>query len=377
MNADTGGGAADKPADSTVVRPQAAVQPSGATPPAAASAPHATAELLPQGAPPRSFLRRFWPGALLVVLLATLAAVVWQHERIGDWLATRGYQAPGNVVALASDDFMTPYAKRLYYVNKPAVEAKDKFNKHCSNGFDQVTVLGCYAGNRQGIYIYDVTDARLDGIQQVTAAHEMLHQAYDRLDAKTRASVDSQLQAYYKTVTDSNLRGKITDYQKTEPHDVVNEMHSVFGTEVDKLPPGLEAYYKRYFTNRAKITIFHDHYQAAFDERTKQLDDYDTQITALKKQIEDGKASIQSQEKTLQTQRAQMNQLLAANRASDYNALVPGFNAQVAAYKQTIISTNNLIDRYNNLIDARNQIAVQEQQLQSALDSHAASAPTQ
>ncbi len=322
-------------------------------------------------------MRRFWPGALLVVLLATLGFVGWQHERIGDWLATRGYTAPASIVTLANDDGMTAYAKRLFYVNKPAIETKDSFNRHCSNGFDQVTVLGCFAGNRQGIYIYDVTDARLTGIQQVTAAHEMLHQAYDRLDAKTRASINSQLQAYAKTITDPDLKAKIAAYQKTEPHDVVNEMHSVFGTEVDSLPPGLEAYYKRYFASRAKITAYHDAYQAAFNERTKQLADYDAQIATLKKQIEDGRASIQSQEKSLQAQRAQMDQLLSANHASEYNALVPGFNAQVDAYKQTITSTNNLIDKYNNLIDARNQLAVQEQQLESAIDSHASSAPSQ
>ena len=37
----------------------------------------------------------------------------------------------------------------------------------------KTAVLGCYA-NRE-ISIFNVTDQRLDGIREVTAAHEMLH----------------------------------------------------------------------------------------------------------------------------------------------------------------------------------------------------------
>jgi DNA repair exonuclease SbcCD ATPase subunit len=341
-----------------------------------------TAEL-PVSSPPsseqnkRSWLRRFWPGALLVMLLAALGFVIWQHSLVGDWLVTRGYVAPASISRLASDDGMTAYARRLFFVNRPEIETKDMFNKHCSSQHDEVAVLGCYTGNRQGIYLYDVTDARLDGIQQVTAAHEMLHQAYDRLDSKTRTQVDDELEAYASTITNPDLKAKLATYKKTEPNDVVNEMHSIFGTEVDKLPASLETYYKRYFTDRSKVTKFHDDYQAAFNQRTAQIADYDKQLASLKKEIEDGKASIQAQEKTLQEQRAHMDDLLASNRVGDYNAIVPGFNYQVNAYKQTVSDTNNLIDEYNKLIDSRNQIAVQEQQLQSAIDSHASDAPAQ
>jgi hypothetical protein len=327
--------------------------------------------------PPDQPARRYWPAIVLVLLIAVLAGILWQHDRLSDWLVTRGYAAPASVVQLAQDDQFTAYANRLFYVNKPQIETRDSFNKHCSSAKDQVTVLGCYTGNRQGIYIYDITDARLEGIKQVTAAHEMLHQAYDRLDAKTKATVNRELQDYYKTVTDPGLKAKIATYQRTEPHDVVNEMHSVFGTEVAKLPAPLEQYYSRYFQDRSKITGYHDTYQAAFDQRTAQIADYDKQIASLKKQIADDKASIAAQEKDLQTQRSHMNDLLSANQTGDYNALVPGFNYQVNIYKQTVEDTNNLIDQYNNLIDSRNQIAVQEQQLQSAIDSHASAAPAQ
>jgi len=272
---------------------------------------------------------------------------------------------------------MTPYARRLFYANKPQIESRTAFNNHCSNTFDQASVLGCFTGNRQGIYIYDVTDTRLDGIQQVTAAHEMLHQAYERLSGSERTRVDNLLLAYSKTVTDPALKDKLAAYQKTEPHDVVNEMHSVFGTEVATLPPALEQYYRHYFTDRAKITKFHTQYQQAFTARTEQIASYDAQLNSLKKQIGADKATIAAQEKTLQVQRAQLDANTASNQIDAYNAAVPGFNAQVDAYKALVAQTNSLIDQYNKLIDARNSIAVQEQQLQQAIDSHANTATAQ
>jgi hypothetical protein len=306
-----------------------------------------------------------------------MGVLAWQHNLVTDWAVTRGYHPPAAIQSLAQEDTMTAYARRLFYVNKPRIEGRDAFNKRCSSGHDEVAVLGCYTGNRQGIFLYDVTDARLNGIQQVTAAHEMLHQAYDRLGGKERARVDAQLVAYSKTVTDPDLKSKMAAYQKSEPNDIIDEMHSVFGTEVADLPKGLEVYYARYFTNRKEVTQFHDHYQAAFSERTKQIAAYDAQIESLKKQIGTDKASIQSQEKSLQAQRAELNALLSSNQVKAYNDAVASFNAQVTAYKAAITETNRRIGQYNKLIDARNEIAVQEQQLQRAIDSQASSVPAQ
>ncbi|HSX35084.1 MAG TPA: hypothetical protein VLF62_05580, partial [Candidatus Saccharimonadales bacterium] len=152
-----------------------------------------------------------WLGPVLTLALL-IGASGWlalNHDLASDWLATRGYSPPSNIQQMADATSMTPYARRLFYVNKPQVDGRDAFNKECSNASDQVSVLGCYTGNRQGIFIYNVTDSRLDGIQQVTAAHEMLHQAYDRLSGAERTTIDGLLNDYAKTVTDPELISKI------------------------------------------------------------------------------------------------------------------------------------------------------------------------
>lgn len=314
-------------------------------------------------------------GLILLLLLSAGVFLVWQHNLVSDWLVLRGYTPPASIQKLAQDDTMTTYAKRLFYINKPQVAERSVFNSHCS-ATDQVAVLGCYTGNRQGIYLYDVNDPRLAGIQQVTAAHEMLHQAYDRLSSSERSNIDSLLVAYSKTITDPGLKAKLASYQKIEPHDVVNEMHSVFGTEVNTLPVELEQYYARYFIDRHKITQFQAQYQEVFTARQKQLDSFNKQIGAAKREIEANKIAIDSQEASLQTDRAQLDAYTSSNQIATYNAAVPAFNNKVEAYRALVVQTNNLIDQYNKLINDRNAIAIQEQQLQQAIDSHATAVPS-
>jgi prefoldin subunit 5 len=220
-----------------------------------------------------------------------------------------------------------------------------------------------------------VTDARLAGITEVTAAHEMLHQAFDRLSTSDKKRVSDMLNSYYKNgLTDKNIIDKMASYKKLEPNDMVNEMHSVFGTEVGKLPADLETYYKQYFTDRSKIVAYRDQYVSAFSQRQQQIEDYDKQRDELKLRIDQAQNDLDSWETKLKATRDTMNQWLAASEIDRYNAAVPSFNAQVAAYKAKVVDTNNLIDEYNTITDKRNALTAQEQELLQAQDSHASSA---
>lgn len=321
-----------------------------------------------------SFLRRLWPPVLLVVLIVAGGVLWWQQERVIDWVRLRGYSAPATIQDFASQTTMTPYAQRLFYVNHPAVQDKTAFNQNCPNATKEVAVLGCYRGNRQGIYIYHVTDARLAGIEQVTAAHEMLHQAYDRLGMAEKQHIDQLLTDYSATLTDKTVKDKIDSYRKLEPGLVADEMHSVFGTEIANLPAELETYYARYFTSRKQVLRYHTQYQSAFTQRIEQIAAYDQQRADLKGKIDAARADLDAREKDLKTRRSQMDSWLSAGKISQYNAVVPGFNADVEVYRQKVAETNALITQYNDLTDKRNTLAVEEQELLKAQDSQAPAA---
>ncbi len=323
------------------------------------------------------FVRRILPSVVLVLIVAAGAGLSLRHNELLDWAAARGYQPSVQVAQLTTQTTMTAYAKRLFYANRPAIEDRQDFNKHCTNPTEQVAVLGCFTGNRVGIYIYNVTDDRLQGIEQVTAAHEMLHQAYQRLNQKERTRINGLLQEYHDLHASQSLRDKIATYKTSEPDQLQNEMHSIFGTEATDLPAELQTYYKQYFVDRQQVLALHQKYQSEFDQRIAQIRDYDTHLSDLKVQIEADKQSLKTYEETLHSRRQQLDAYLASNQIAQYNAAVPGYNALVGQYRSLVATTNRLVDEFNHVLAERNALAVQERQLEDAIDSTVDTAPKQ
>jgi hypothetical protein len=320
--------------------------------------------------------RRAWPYLLLVILLLANVVVWSERQAIVDWWRLREYRAPNSISSLANEATMTDDAKHLFYVNHPSLESKESFNEHCADESKETAVLGCYRGNRQGIYIYDVNDERLNGVKQVTAAHEMLHQAYDRLSDKDRQHIDQLLENFYKNgLNDEAVKTKLDSYKKQSGTVLANEMHSIFGTEVRDLPAELETYYRKYFTDRSKVVSYREAYQGEFTRRQDLVKQYDGQLGDLKKQINTNKATLEQEMGFLNEKEKSINQDINASNQSAYQADVQSYNTTVNSYNTLLTTTRSLISQYNDIVNKRNDLAIQEQQLQQALDSRL-NAPT-
>lgn len=314
-------------------------------------------------------LRRIWPYVVLLVLVAASVLLFVQRVWVLDWVRLRNYDAPVSVAQLAADTTMTPYAKRLFYVNRPALEDKAAFNQHCADRMEHSVVLGCYHGDRRGIYLYDVADERLAGVKEVTAAHEMLHQAYDRLGQQEKARIHRLLQSFNDSgLTDQSVREKLDLYRQANTPDLVNEMHSIFGTEVADLPTELEAYYQQYFTDRQQVVRLSRQYRTEFERLRQEVASYDMQLAALESQIEAAKEWLDSE---LAVIRANERELRRGPQGSieSYNAEVRAYNQRIDAYNVRVESVRDDIEQYNSIVAKRNAIAVEERQLQQALDS--------
>ncbi len=310
-------------------------------------------------------------GYLLAVAFLAIPVVAFaQRQELTDWWRLRGYSAPPAVVLLADQTTMTDYSRHMFYVNHPKVEALTaSFRADCSTS-EQTIVLGCYHGNQQGIFIYDVTDERLAGVEQVTAAHEMLHAAYDRLSDKEKQRVDGMLENFYSTeLSDERIKKTIDSYKKTEPTQLVNEMHSIFGTEVMVLPAELASYYQQYFSNRNKVVEYAQGYQNEFTKRQNQINSYDTQLKELKSRIEKSETSISLQLVDLQAAKVKLDSLRSSGQIDEYNAAVPGFNFKVTSYNSGVTKLRSDITTYNNLIETRNALASEIRELDQALDT--------
>lgn len=296
---------------------------------------------------------------------------VLNFSAITDWLALRNYQPPAAIAALASQTSMTPSARRVFYVNHPELSSKSAFGNLCPSGQREKTiVLGCYHGNQRGIFLLEVTDPRLSGVEDVTAAHEMLHAEYDRLSSSERSRVNAMLQAYFDNdLHDQRIIDTVAAYRTSEPNDVVNEMHSIFGTEIANLPSGLAQYYQRYFTDRTVVVARADAYQTEFTSRQTAVKQANTQLAALKVQITNSQDGLKARQAMIaSTQKT----LLAARDRGDtalYNAGVPGYNAMINDYNRQVEAVRTLIENYNALVVSRNTIALEEAALANELTS--------
>jgi Skp family chaperone for outer membrane proteins len=301
------------------------------------------------------------------------------RQDIIDWAMLYGYTPPAQVATIATQDTMTNKARRILYVNHPEIQTSAPFAKSCSQvqHEEKTIVLGCYTGNQSGIYVLSVNDPRLDGVEQVTTAHEMLHAAYDRLSSSERAKVDAMLMDYYNhDLHDERLQSTIDAYKKSEPNDVVNEMHSIFGTEIAALPTPLEQYYAQYFTNRHQVTAFAADYQSEFTGRQKQVATYDAQLKTMKAQIDADNADLDRRDAQINTSKQQLDSLRTNGSASAYNAAVPAYNAQVNAYNDELAAVKRLIAQYNAIVAARNALVLEEQELVGELSGSSAETQT-
>lgn len=312
--------------------------------------------------------------------LIVAGVLLWNNRTtLADDFRLLGYTPPANVAALAKSIDFTPQGQRDFYVSHPAVDDKTTFNAACGSTEPGTTILGCYTNN--SIYIYDVTDPRLSGVQQVTAAHETLHAAYSRLSSGDRDRVDAMLERQYDAMSgNADFNERFSVYNSLSQAEKLNELHSIFGTEVSGLSGELETYYKQYFANRSIVTGDYEAYESQFKVLQDQQTALKQQIDALKIQINTLEAGYESDRTALNNdidafnQRARSGGYASQSQFNrDRSALVVRSNA----LNQTADSINAKIDEYNNDINQYNQLSIQTQNLENSLNSNSVqSAPS-
>lgn len=309
---------------------------------------------------------------LLAPLLTVglIAVAFWQRQFIYDQVKLYNYEPSATVSQIATDTAMTDGSRKVFYVNQPALIDKQKFSDFCTIHSEQTAVLGCYKGPQQGIYLLSVDNAELAGIVEVTAAHEMLHAEYDRLSDSERSRINRLLEDFYRTeLDDEDTKKTIDSYRKSAPDDLVNEMHSILGTQIGQLSPELEAHYARYFTDRSKPVRLYEKYAEAFSSRQQQIDDFDEQLRRLKDRLTALQTDVENQAAALQSQQDRLNRLRSSNAIEAYNASVDQYNTAVGAYNADVRQLRGLVDQYNTLVERRNAISFEEQALVDAIST--------
>lgn len=313
----------------------------------------------------------------VVCVLAALLILI-NRQYVIDQLNVWQYKPGSDIVALAERASMNDNGKFLFYAARPEVENALEFNQECDRKENSTAILGCYNG--RNIYIYNVTDKKLDGIKEVTAAHEMLHAAYSRMSDDEKRAVDSLLEAEYnKMKGDKEFKERMAFYARTEPGERDNELHSVIGTEVANISPELENHYKAYFANRNKLVALHAKYANVFAELQRKSDALSRQMTQLGNQIETKRVEYNADAAQLNTDinsfndRANGGGFTSQNEfKSERDSLVARINGLDALRAEI----NSDIDQYNALRQELLSVAGQSEALNRSIDSSLAPAPS-
>lgn len=292
--------------------------------------------------------------ALAVLLNVTAAAgLIWvavNQQRVTDQLVVWNFE-PGTDIESYSDRVgFTDEGRFLFYASRPAITAGESFDEVCGSHKEDIGILGCYRPFDRTIFLFDVTDDRLDGIEEVVAAHEMLHAAWARMGETERARIGALLETEAAKLLDYPGFAETMDfYARAEPGQRQNELHSILGTEFRELSPELEAHYARYFVDRGVVVALHETSNAVFTEQAAALATLTAQIEGLAASIEadyasynagyDGlNADIESfnsraSSGSFETQAefdAERNALVA--RQADLDTLYSSIDARVAQY---------------------------------------------
>ncbi|MFF8817793.1 hypothetical protein ACF07D_07330 [Leucobacter sp. NPDC015123] len=230
----------------------------------------------------------------LVVAVAAGGLVAYSYRgEIRDHFLAASFEPTPRIDQIRGEIELSSTGERVFLASQPTIGGRDEFNEWCA-GVDHTEeghVLGCFAERR--IRLFEVTDNRLTGVVETTAAHELLHAAWSRMSQDERAALTETLIAEYdeRAATDTDFEQRMSVYESLSRSAFANELHSVFGTEVRDLSPTLEEHYARWFEDRSVIVDWYDGYHSVFVELKAEAERLSAELESLRSDIEDRSAT--------------------------------------------------------------------------------------
>ena len=319
-----------------------------------------------------SSVRKIISRAVFITIVVGAIIAVNYRQYITDEVRLRQYQPSHDIARIAERSGMSETGKRFFYLSHPQIQTATKFNEDCRRVEKFSPILGCYSQSTNTIYIYDVKNPELDGVKEVTAAHEMLHAVYARLSQKEKSQLDSLLEQTYQTIKTDELAERMAYYERAQPGSRTNELHSTIGTEYAAISKELEQHYARYFRDRSAVVKLHAQYSSKFtrleDEANRLHDNLQSRKTIIESQTAAYAMDVERYNQRVSTfnQQARNNEFTSRetfiNQRNDLEQQLTQLNQR----RQTI---RQEIDMYNADVARLNELGVKINTLNKSLDS--------
>jgi hypothetical protein len=287
-----------------------------------------------------------------------------------DQVSIWAYARPENVKAISDRIDFTDKGSFYFLASQPKIADADDFNTECPRQEPGSPILGCYAEGR--IYIFDIENAQLDGIEEVTAAHETLHAIWERMSADDQKRIGSLLRAEYAKIVDTELKDRMDYYARTQPGEFENELHSIIGTEMESISVELEQYYAKYFDDRSIVVDFHNKYDTVFKALSTQSESLYNELVALGESIEVRSAQYSADVTQLSADIQSFNSRADSGSFSSLAQFNEERSALIARSNQLEadrLSIQNDITLYDQKYDQYQALALQIQNLNDSIDS--------
>lgn len=318
-------------------------------------------------------IRKIIAISFSVLLSVGVVLAVLYQQAIRDQLTVWQYQPSAAVAALAERSGMSDRGRFYFFVTQPSLENAEQFNQECRRVEQASPILGCYDQAADRIHIYDVTHPELDGIKEVTAAHEMLHAAWARMGRAERQRLGELLEAAYQRVKTDDLTERMAYYERAQPGSRSNELHSILGTEVAGLGEELEQHYRRFFTNRQAVVGLHAAYHQRFITMQQEAERISGELNGQRAAIEQRSARYSAGVAAFNASAATFNDRAARGDFSS-QAAFQAERARLMQQSQELSAEQQAIQaavaEYNRQVATLNALGQKIQSLQQQLDSH-------
>lgn len=308
---------------------------------------------------------------LLMIIVGLVIFILPNIQVITDMILAKNVRLDGELATMASRLKLTSRAELILRASRPQLQTKQQFNQNCQRKEAATFILGCYNG--RDIFIYDVNNQELEGISEVTLAHELLHAVYRRMTSKQRQELNQLLVVDYQRLKTPELERRMQTYDRTQPGQFENELHSILGTEFADLSEELEQHYRQVFKNRRVIVGLHQASQRPFQQKQQELERLKIEIATAEQSLKADQLVYQRIVESFNVEVEQFNQ-----RATR----VGGFTNQAefqASRKQLMFRQQQLrqrqaelaakINQFNQKVELYNQTGLAIQELNRSLDS--------
>ena len=304
----------------------------------------------------------------MVLVVVGASWVLMNREYLYDWYRGMSYEPSKEMMSIRDSLGLTDKGKFAFNAAKPKLSQREEFNEQCRTVFDEETaVLGCYKD--RDIYVYDIQSEELDGIRELTTAHELLHAVWARMSETEKNELRHDLNKVY----DDNREYLGEELDTYDINERQEELYVRAGTEVADLPESLEKHFAEIFINQDRIVQFYDSYIVVFREIKAEIND-------LKKKMEEIDVSISTKSDTYEQifeqyeEKVQSFNMCAETMGcfesedefyTKRNALI----AEQADLDGLYVEINQLVDEYNSLVDQYNSDVIRGEELNRTINS--------